>query len=99
MRRIAGFVLFNDSKTPGAADWCHPSNLKEKLIPHFEVFGIFEGVPLHAQMTPRPVQVGGGVELDRVISCANPPPPVRRARAAEYLSEEEQLPPQKGLLK
>ena len=45
MRGIAGFVWFADSKTRGAADWCRRQIVKENLSPHFEVLGIFEGVP------------------------------------------------------
>jgi hypothetical protein len=40
---------------------------KQKLSPQFWVFGIFEGVLSHRQMTPRPVQHGGGVESVTVL--------------------------------
>ena len=72
---------FDDIKTRGAAERCRRSQtVKEKLSPHFWVFGIFEGVLLHAQMTPRPVQHGGRVELDPVLPV-DPKPLVLRVRA------------------
>ena len=58
---------FDDSKTRRAWDRCPQQTVKENLSAYFGVFGIFEGVLLHAQMTPRPVQHGGGVELDPVL--------------------------------
>ena len=59
-----GVALGADSKTHGGGP-VPRQTLKEKLSPHFGVFGIFEGGPLHGRMTPRPVQHGGGVELAR----------------------------------
>jgi len=47
MRGIAGFVLFDDSKTRRAWDQCHPQTVKENLSAYFGVFGIFEGTLSH----------------------------------------------------
>jgi hypothetical protein len=48
IRSIVVSFWFDDGKTRGAADWCRRQTLKEKLSPHFWVFGIFKGVLLHA---------------------------------------------------
>ena len=60
MRGIAGFVWFADSKTRGAADWCRRQIVKENLSPHFEVLGIFEGVPCIHKCPPGLSSMGVG---------------------------------------
>jgi hypothetical protein len=64
-------LQFNDSKTRGAADWCHRQKIKQNLSPYFWGFGIFGGVLLFAQVPPGPVQHGGGVELARCPVVTN----------------------------
>ena len=53
--------LFNLDRA-GRGTSAAAKSLKKDFRPPFWVFGIFEGAPLHRQMTPRPVQHGGRVK-------------------------------------
>src|SRR5215831_10114434 len=62
-RRRAALLWLADSKTRGAADWCHRQTSKKTLtLQNPEPRN--RGNDLFARpTTPRPVQHGGGVEL------------------------------------
>ena len=74
--RLCGALLvsfwFDDSKTRGAADRCRRQTPKKTLrLPKSEPRNKGNDL-LHAQMTPRPVRCGGGVELVPVVSRSKP---------------------------